>query len=299
MFGYVMPLKEELKIREYEIFRSYYCGLCQHIKQTFGHTPRLVLNYDLTCMGILLDSLNPHKISAINQGCIANPLKRKKMITSNKALDYTASINVILAYYKILDDVKDDNSVKSKALAAGLAPFISKLDLSLKYTKRKIKEHLNNLARLEHNQNFNSLDEIAHPFAMLVGDVVKDYPYALYKDSTILREQLFQFGYVLGKWIYIIDALDDFPKDVKNNNFNPFYKLYYNPQLSLEENFEYMKDKAEFTLLNCGATCKNILNELPLKKNKNLLNNIVVLGMMDKYMQVSKKCSCKKSRRKK
>ncbi|OON92480.1 MAG: hypothetical protein ATN32_09640 [Candidatus Epulonipiscium fishelsonii] len=126
---------------------------------------------------------------------------------------------------------------------------------------------------------------------------MKCYPYILYKDSKILREQLFQFGYVLGKWIYIIDALDDFPKDVKNNNFNPFYTLYYNPQLSVHENFEYMKNKAEFTLLNCGATCENILNKLPLKKNKNLLNNIVILGMMDKYMQVSNKYSCKKHRR--
>lgn len=33
MFGYVTPCKMELKIKEYEKFRAYYCGLCKTIKK--------------------------------------------------------------------------------------------------------------------------------------------------------------------------------------------------------------------------------------------------------------------------
>lgn len=31
MFGYIIPFKPELKIKEYEIFKAYYCGLCKAI----------------------------------------------------------------------------------------------------------------------------------------------------------------------------------------------------------------------------------------------------------------------------
>ena len=43
MFGYVIPLKPELKIREYNIFRGYYCGICHEIKKNYGNIPRLSL----------------------------------------------------------------------------------------------------------------------------------------------------------------------------------------------------------------------------------------------------------------
>ena len=65
MFGYVTPLKGELKVKEYELFRAYYCGVCNSIKRDFGNIPRMTLNYDMTFLAILLDSLNKNKINII------------------------------------------------------------------------------------------------------------------------------------------------------------------------------------------------------------------------------------------
>ncbi len=48
MFGYVTPCKMELKIKEYEKFRAYYCGLCKTIKKDYGELPRVTINYDMT-----------------------------------------------------------------------------------------------------------------------------------------------------------------------------------------------------------------------------------------------------------
>jgi hypothetical protein len=47
MFGYVTPCKMELKIKDFEKFKAYYCGLCRTIKKNFGNLPRLALNYDM------------------------------------------------------------------------------------------------------------------------------------------------------------------------------------------------------------------------------------------------------------
>ena len=114
MFGYVTPLKPELKIREYEMFRGYYCGVCMHIKDTFGNLPRLTLNYDMAFLGLLLDALHNETPKIDFKRCMAHPLKKKPMIIDNKALEYTAAMNVSLVYYKLIDDVNDDKSIKSK-----------------------------------------------------------------------------------------------------------------------------------------------------------------------------------------
>ena len=94
MFGYVTPLKPELKIREYEMFRGYYCGVCMHIKDTFGNLPRLTLNYDMAFLGLLLDALHNETPKIDFKRCMAHPLKKKPMIIDNKALEYTAAMNV-------------------------------------------------------------------------------------------------------------------------------------------------------------------------------------------------------------
>ena len=36
------------------------------------------------------------------------------------------------------------------------------------------------------------------------------------------KEKTAQFGYQLGRTVYFLDAFDDYEKDKKSNNFNPF-----------------------------------------------------------------------------
>ena len=77
MFGYVTPLKPEMKIREYETFRAYYCGVCMHIKENFGNIPRMTLNYDMTFLAMLLDALHNEGPKFEMKRCIAHPHSRR------------------------------------------------------------------------------------------------------------------------------------------------------------------------------------------------------------------------------
>ena len=137
MFGYVTPLKPELKIREYEMFRGYYCGVCMHIKDTFGNLPRLTLNYDMAFLGLLLDALHNETPKIDFKRCMAHPLKKKPMIIDNKALEYTAAMNVSLVYYKLIDDVNDDKSIKSKLESTALSPYKRKFNRNVTKWKAK------------------------------------------------------------------------------------------------------------------------------------------------------------------
>ena len=47
MFGYIIVNKQELKFREFDVYQSYYCGLCQSLKERFGRRGQLTLSYDM------------------------------------------------------------------------------------------------------------------------------------------------------------------------------------------------------------------------------------------------------------
>lgn len=300
MFGYVTPLKDELKIREYEEFKSYYCGLCFHIKKHFGNLPRMILNYDMTFLALLLDSLNPIETFPTAKVCMTNPIKKKPVLLDNQALFYAAAMNVALVYFKLLDDELDDHSLKSKALATFLKPYKNKFPASMNDIYTIIETNLNKLNVLEESKNFSCIDEIADPFSLIVGHIFKDYPFEIVEDTQDTREHLFQFGYSLGKWIYIIDAMDDLKKDMEKHKFNPLDFLYNKDNLSFEELLPKIKERVSFTLLNCGFSVKEQLKLLPLQRNEAILYNIISLGMMDQYTKVMHNCACKnkKQRRK-
>ena len=53
MFGYIIVNKQELKFREFDVYQSYYCGLCQSLKERFGRRGQLTLSYDMTFVALL------------------------------------------------------------------------------------------------------------------------------------------------------------------------------------------------------------------------------------------------------
>lgn len=292
MFGYVTPYKDELKVRQFDVFKSYYCGLCQHIKKDYGQLPRLTLNYDMTTLGLLLDGLSPHKTYMQRRICGTHPGKKKQMIINNEALSFTGAMNVALVYYKLLDDVQDDQNLKSKVLATALSPYKVKFPEEIKPILKMIEKNLSDLYALETSKNFKSLDEVSHPFSLIVANILQMYPYKLHEDSPELRAQLYDFGYALGKWIYLIDALDDLKKDMQHHKFNPIFTLYGYEEEPYETLLADVQENISFTLLNCGYTCQSIIRRLPLRRNRVILKNIVELGMMDQYTKVTAACSC-------
>ena len=58
MLGYVKIDKGELKVREYEVYTGYYCGICKSIGKRYGQLPRMALSYDAAFLAVLLASLD-------------------------------------------------------------------------------------------------------------------------------------------------------------------------------------------------------------------------------------------------
>ncbi|HBA04423.1 MAG TPA: hypothetical protein DCW51_11045, partial [Clostridium sp.] len=277
MFGYVTPYKMELKIKDYEMFKAYYCGLCISIKNNFSNLCRMTLNYDMTFLGILLDSLEYSKHKYVVTKCIAHPMKKKPKVIDNRALDYAGFCNVSLVYYKLLDDYNDDNSLSKKFISMYIKKFINKSKEDLSPILVNIEENIKKLSFLEKSEEIISIDELSDPFASLTAFIVSYY----YKDENFYDE-LYNLGYNLGRWIYIIDAFDDLKEDMEKHKFNAINKAFNVENLPYEDLIIKEGNRIEFNLIMSANSTSEALDKLPINKNKDLLFNILQLGLMNK-----------------
>ena len=104
MFGYIRINKMDLTFREFDYYKGYYCGLCKYLKENHGEISRLSLNYDITFLIVILTALYKVESTITEERCIANPLKKKMRIV-NEVTEYAASMNILLSYYKLEDNL--------------------------------------------------------------------------------------------------------------------------------------------------------------------------------------------------
>ena len=205
MFGYVIPYKEELKIKEYRIFKAYYCRLCKTLGNSFNQIVRFGLNYDFTFLSILLSSLDVEDKPRFNaEGCIANPFEKKLIVEPNKHINYAAYASIIFTYLKLVDDWRDERSIKAVFfLLAYLIPK-NKAEKEFNALYKESKKILEELDVLE-KEECSLVDKSADLFAKLM-ELIIIPPYLKDENQKRILKWL---GYNLGRWIYILDAFND------------------------------------------------------------------------------------------
>lgn len=291
MFGYIFPDKPELKVKEYELFKAYYCGLCKAIGKGCAQEARFALNYDSAFLGMFLSSFKDSPEVMRFEKCIASPFIKKPVIKDSPVLEYAADINVILAYYKLQDDFNDEKSVKSLSLMGVFNRAFRKAVKRNQVKAQKIKKLLDELSVIE-KAGCKSLDQAAEPFAKLTEEIFAYQPYC---DNENSEKLLRWFGYNIGKWIYIIDGYDDIDKDLKNKNFNPIINQFCYNNEEITEFKNRIKDNVNFTLTYTLSQAGKAFELLEIKKNAEILENIIYGGMYNKTLQILNKRSCKKN----
>lgn len=269
MFGYVTVFKDELKIKDYNIYRAYYCGLCKRLGEKFGTVFRLGLSYDLTFLAIVTDAVCDAKTAFSMQGC-AKHLGKKRLVAANSfALNYAADMSIVLFCGKILDDMADERFSKAHFLYLPYKMAARKISSAENEIVEKINENLNRLYSLEK-------EKCCEP------DIVSDAFANALKAVFSIRDGLEGFSYNLGKFIYLIDALDDVEKDIKSNSYNPFIEKYGNDIDKIIENASFL---LTFTLSKLAEE----FEKLKIYKNYEIIKNTVYLGLRSKLDAVLRK----------
>lgn len=272
MFGYVRINKMDLTFREFDYYKGYYCGLCKYLKENHGEVSRLSLNYDITFLIVILTALYKLDSDITYERCIANPLKKKMRIV-NEITEYAASMNILLSYYKLEDNLYDDNGIKDK-----LAYELYKGKLKKAYEKypqkaEYIKQQLGNLRELE-KQESKSIDKVSNTFGNLMGEIF------VYKKDEY-EQNLRNIGFNLGKYIYILDAYEDLEEDNKKGRYNPF--------IDYIDKKEELKNKVDRLIsMSLGMATKNI-EKLNLEFNKSIIDNIIYSGVYLRYKSILEK----------
>jgi hypothetical protein len=212
--------------------------------------------------------------------------RKKTIVTDNPHLEYAAFCNTALSYYKFVDNINDDNSIKSRIFSLLFKGYLLKTPPKLKGHLVYMENTLNELYRLEKNPENKSIDFISHPFADLTGFILSSY------ENNKNKNNLYWLGYNLGKWIYIIDAWDDLEKDMEKKKFNVINSCFNNDNLSYSEFSKQIEDKVDFILGTCAAQCMHFFRNLSLKKNEDLLYNILQYGLLEKMDKVFKRSVC-------
>ena len=269
MFGYVVANMDQLTEEQKELYRSYYCGLCRSLKKQFGNFGRLTLNYDMTFMVLLLADLRDPVTQLHTGRCIVHPRKEKKM-AENEIIDYGAAMNILLAYYNLLDDWQDEKKQSAKTAANRLKRFIPEIEKKYPRQARAVQKQLEQLS-IEEERTPRDLDTAANLSGKMLGQL---FVY----EKDFWAEDLYRFGEALGRFVYWMDAYEDLPKDRKKGRYNP---------MSLICDREDYQARVEEMLKSTLGECALILERLPLVEHLDILRNILYSGVWSKYYQMN------------
>lgn len=273
MFGYIKPLKPELKVKEFEKFKACYCSLCHTLGKEFGLSARFILNYDFVFLAMLLWDEN-EKPSYEMKCCVASPCRKKCVCRTTDSLKKSAGYSIILAYWKFKDSVADDSFFKSIAARLGI------LLLSRAYKKasrlysefdKTVKQNLAELSELE-RKNERSLDKAADKFALILSAA------ALSCGEDADSRVLYQLLYHTGRWIYIMDAVNDIKEDMESGRYNPVVARFNLTSDRLDAD-------SEKALRSTAANSENLIisafSLMPKNTWHSIIENIIYLGMSD------------------
>lgn len=281
MFGYVIPDKQNMYIKDFNVFQAFYCGLCKTLGKTGSQITRLCTNYDVTFYNVLLHSLADEKVKFERKLCAYNG-KKKVVVGADEMSRKMADIAVMLVYYNAEDDVTDGK--KSRILIKWrLALRKSKAAKRLPEIDKLMKDSFASLNALE-KDNCDSIDRVADCFASLMRDITREL---IPTDDTIDT-----FMYNLGRLVYLLDAVDDVEKDQKKKRYNPLL-LNYGECANKADYLAKNADELSFLLNSTYNKMVACYNDMDIKLYEGVLSNTVYLGIkmqMERLLKGEDKC---------
>lgn len=272
MFGYVRIAKGELRVKEYEMYKAVYCSLCKNLGKHYGFLSRLTLSYDFTFLALLNMSLKGTCTTVERKRCAFNPLKKCNYCKNTDDLQFPSAVGMIMLYYKILDNITDEKGFKKLGYLC-LKPIFKgaykKASKQYPDVKDIVSEYINSQSALE-NRNCEMLDEVADPTAKALSKI-----FSLLSEDKTQKMVLERLGYCMGRYIYLLDAAVDFEKDKTDNKYNVLKFTC--------ETHEQVTEKIKPQLYFCINEATKAFELLDIKKNKDILGNIIYLGLEETF----------------
>ena len=272
MFGYVVIDKPNILIKDYQTYRCYYCGLCKSIGKRTGQCMRMTLNYDIVLLALLGYNYEDKEPIFKKGRCPVHPLKKVEYVDNSETLERISDVNTILGYYKLVDDVIDEK--KHRVIKTLVKGYYNKAKKRLPSFAESTERGYEKLREKEKaNCDANTLAEAFGEILMHAADAVTD------KADADFRRLLFY----IGKWIYVIDAIDDLKEDKEKHKFNPFLR---DNQSSFDMVNEKAKAEARVIIYDAIDNATKAYNAMKITISEGPLSNIVYLGLKSRAEKI-------------
>jgi len=261
MFGYLRVYENELKIKEYNLYKQAYCRLCRNIGY-YSETARLFLSYDMTFFALLLDETvlasnvdekykmpKCHKLSGV---C----LKEK----SDEVYNFAAAASIVLVYEKTLDKLRDGERF-GQLQKALVSSAYKKVNAEYPLLCETVTNSMDNYNKLELDES--DVTTLSKAFGTVMREIllVAD---CINNDVKCILSTVFQR---IGEIVYVIDAIDDQLKDRYSGNYNPI--LRYKDDIN----------KLNEQIMSILDGVNNQIDILPYNESIPIIKNIVNYGI--------------------
>lgn len=277
MFGYVKAYKPEMKMSEYDTYKAIYCSLCRQLGKDFGLTAKLILSYDFTFLALLRLAALDACCGYTTMRCPFNPLKKcYRLKDDSEEMSYTAACVVLLFYYKLKDNIADSGffgKFKSYLLLPFFARYRKKACKQYAQVDQNVDEMMRSQKKAEDEKTV-SFDKAADPTAVCLSKLFNR------ENNEESRSRIYShFGYCVGKYIYLMDALDDLEEDIKRKNYNVIAHKYLLYQNANPQEMQTAKEAAKALINSCIVQAAATFELLELKRYQTIIGNILYLGM--------------------
>lgn len=265
MFGYIIINKGEMKFKDYDVYHGFYCGLCRTLKSQYGLKGQMTLSFDMTFLLVLLSGLYEPETTAGVAKCAAHPLEKHPYFT-NECSEYVADMNLLLSYYKCLDDWHDERKYGKLVYSKALQKAVVKIKEKYPDKFAAITKALLDIEACEKTGDMD-IDKMAGYFGRVMEEI-----FAYRQDEWC--ETLRAMGFFLGKYIYLADAYEDVEKDQKEGNYNPLAHKFGQPDFEQE---------CRRILTMMMSECCRRFEILPIIQYTEILRNILYSGVWYRF----------------
>lgn len=208
MFGYFRFLNQYSDYQTQSVYKNYYCGLCFALDMHYGVLSRMLLSYDMTMLAIALHAHPAPKCQKLKcVGCQSC----KQEYFQGETWKKVAAVNILLAAEKMSDDISDERSFKAAVGAFFYKKTIAKASSDYPQIHQAIRTGYAAIVEAE-KQNQGVLQ---------IGELFADMMVSVLDAGFSVSDTIGSYVREISRWLYFIDAMDDYDEDLKKHRFNP------------------------------------------------------------------------------
>lgn len=251
--------------------------MCFAMQYNYGHLSRYLISYDLMIIGLLMKSHEEPYCERLR--CFGQ--KEKKHQFLDEKWKRVAAINILLTAGQLRDNIEDDNSLLAKVFFWIFAKKIRKARDAFPEVHSFITTGYDRM--LSDEKSGKSVIEISSAFSTLMGNI---YNYIQLDGDT--SETTVAYIKSVAGWLYFIDQLDDYDKDVRKGRLNPLVKAGVSGRDYIDSNFYELLGMVRYYY----QEIRNVSASLPQSsvEDKILLNLLLstIPSMTEKVLNRSK-----------